>query len=157
MMMMTDPADLNNGGQRYLGGFPFAGNFEVKYQGPIDARSVVGSVTELLAPQTPEGANKFEYYGMLVTVNGDTDPTNDGVYRLLHNGDPRVIEGWEKLGTGSGSGDDTFITDGTLDNSILTLSYNNGTDTVQIDFSECCGGGLSELYDSAFLTLIMIM
>ena len=49
MMMMTDPADLNNGSnERYLGAFTFAGNYEVKVQAPLDARAVVTSVEELL-------------------------------------------------------------------------------------------------------------
>lgn len=147
---MNLPGSVINNGQRVLGGFVFPNQFEVEKQGPLDTRAVVGSVVELLEPERRDGSPKYEYYGMLVTVSGDGDSSNDGVYRLKESGDPRVIEGWEKLGTGSGSGSDTYVTGGTITDSILTLDYNDGTNPITIDFSECCGGGLSEVYDSAF-------
>jgi hypothetical protein len=145
---MTLPGSVINNGQRVLGGFVFPNQFEVEKQGPLDTRAVVGSVEELLEPERRDGSPKYEYYGMLVTVSGDGDSSNDGVYRLKESGDPRVIEGWEKLGTGSG--DDSFITSGTITDSILTLNYNDDKDPLTINFEECCGGGLSELYISAF-------
>ena len=148
---MNLPGSVINNGQRVLGGFVFPNQFEVEKQGPLDTRAVVGSVVELLEPERRDGSPKYEYYGMLVTVSGDADSSNDGVYRLLEDGDPRLITGWEKLGTGSGSGgDDTFITGGTITDSILTLGYSDDKDPITINFEECCGGGLSEVYISAF-------
>ena len=141
----------DSNGKRLIGSFNFPGNFEVKKEGPLDTRAVVGSIDDLLDTINSEGESKYQYFGMLVSVSGDADSANDGVYRLLEGGDPTQLDGWEKLGTGTGSGSDTFVKEGVLDNSILTLSYNDGTTPITIDFGECCGGtGSGELYDSEF-------
>ncbi len=142
---------MNDGnGKRLLGMFNFSGNFEVQKQGPLDTRTVVTSITELLADSQSDGSPTFQYWGMLVVVSGDPDVENDGLYRLLEGGDPTLISGWEKIsGSGSG-GDDTFVTGGTITDGILTLGYSDDKDPIIIDFEECCGGGLSEVYISAF-------
>ena len=86
-------------GVRVLGGFVFPNQFEVKKEGPLDARSVVCSITELLLPTTVSGEPKYQYFGMLVTVSGDSDSENDGVYRLLEDygtaTDSTSIDAWE--------------------------------------------------------------
>lgn len=142
---------MNDGnGKRLLGMFNFSGNFEVQKQGPLDTRMVVTSITELLATQQSDGSPTFQYWGMLVVVSGDPDVENDGLYRLLEGGDPTLITGWEKI-SGSGSGGiDSYITGGTITDSILTLGYSDDKDPITINFEECCGGGLSEVYISAF-------
>ncbi len=138
--------------QRNVGTFKFPANFEVEKEGPLDTRTVVGSITELLASTNVNGDTTFQYFGMLVSVSGDGD--NDGVYRLLEGyggqADSSTIEAWEKLGTGSNDGDDSFITSGTITDGLLTLNYSDNKDPIEINFTECCGAESNELYDSAF-------
>ena len=91
----------NGSGKRRKGTFNLPGNFEVKIEGPLDTRTVVGSIADLLDTVNIDGENKYQYYGMLVVVSGDDIPENDGLYRLLEDGNPNEIGGWEKIGTGS--------------------------------------------------------
>jgi hypothetical protein len=91
----------NGSGKRRKGTFNLPGNFEVKIEGPLDTRTVVGSIADLLDTVNIDGENKYQYYGMLVVVSGDDTPENDGLYRLLEDGNPNEIGGWEKIGTGS--------------------------------------------------------
>jgi hypothetical protein len=98
--------------KRFGGSFNLPGNFEVKKEGPLDTRMVVGSITELLETTTINGENKYQYYGMLVVVSGDNTPENDGVYRLLEDGNPNEISGWEKIGT---SNSDDLLSNTTFD------------------------------------------
>ena len=119
---MAGSTNNNSNNKRFLGAFEFAGNYEVKIEAPLDARVVVGSVIELLAPQTPDGTNKYQYFGMLVTVSGDGD--NDGTYRLLENygtaTDATSIDAWEKL-------DNINVISGEVVNGDLILTLTDGS------------------------------
>ncbi len=107
-------------GKRRKGTFNLPGNFEVKIEGPLDTRMVVGSITDLLDTVNIDGEPKYQYYGMLVVVSGDETPENDGLYKLIEGGDPTVIDGWEKLLSGNSNDllPDTIFSAHTGDTSI---------------------------------------
>jgi hypothetical protein len=119
----------SNSGKRRRGSFNLPGNFEVKIEGPLDTRMVVGSITDLLDTVNIENEPKYQYYGMLVVVSGDDNPENDGLYRLLEDGDPTDISAWEKIGSGSSGPSDDLITHTGDTNNPHKTSFSNLTST----------------------------
>ena len=82
----------------------FSANFESQMAAPIDARMVCDTKADLLLATTWEAndGGHYAYVGMIVAVNEDSTPANNGVYRLAAL--PYTSAGnWEQTGTGSGS------------------------------------------------------
>lgn len=84
---------------RSTGEFNLQSNFEVQYEGPLDARIVTPLFSELT-----DGSIPLPYKGMLVSVSDDTaNPTKNGVY-LLTAADATLEASWTKFGAGSVTG-----------------------------------------------------
>lgn len=87
---------------REKGSIPFSANFEAQKSAPIDARMICDTKADLLLATTWEAndGGHYAYVGMLVAVNGDSTPANNGVYRLTAL--PYTSAGnWEQLGSAS--------------------------------------------------------
>lgn len=82
----------------------FAANFEPLMAAPLDARMLVATRADLLsaATWTANDGSVYTYVGMTVSVNEDTTPENNGIYRLTA-ADYTDIDNWAQLGEG-GSG-----------------------------------------------------
>ena len=82
----------------------FASNLEPKLSGPLDARTVVDTVSDLVseAAWKADDGTIYVYKGMLVSVVNDLEARN-GIYRLaaLPYTEP---SSWVKLGTEGGTG-----------------------------------------------------
>ena len=85
---------------RSIGTFNFSSNFETLIQGPLDARLVVPTLSDLTT--TSIGAIPYPYLGMIVSVTSDGTSTNNGVY-ILSAFPATNISNWTKLGSGTGS------------------------------------------------------
>lgn len=85
---------------RPIGTFNFSSNFETLIQGPLDARLVAPTLSDLTTTST--GAIPYPYLGMLVSVTSDGTSTNNGVY-ILSAFPATNISNWTKLGSGTGS------------------------------------------------------
>ncbi len=84
---------------RSTGEFNLQSNFEVQYEGPLDARIVTPLFSELT-----DGSIPLPYKGMLVSVSDNTaDTTKNGVY-LLTAADATLEASWTKFGAGSVTG-----------------------------------------------------
>jgi len=84
---------------RSTGEFNLQSNFEVQYEGPLDARIVTPLFSELT-----DGSIPLPYKGMLVSVSDNTaDTTKNGVY-LLTGADATLEASWTKFGAGSVTG-----------------------------------------------------
>ena len=84
---------------RSTGEFNLQSNFEVQYEGPLDARIVTPLFSELT-----DGSIPLPYKGMLVSVSDNTaDTTKNGVY-LLTAADATLEASWTKFGAGSITG-----------------------------------------------------
>ena len=84
---------------RSTGEFNLQSNFEVQYEGPLDARIVTPLFSELT-----DGSIPLPYRGMLVSVSDNTaDTTKNGVY-LLTGADATLEASWTKFGAGSVTG-----------------------------------------------------
>ncbi len=97
---------------RKFGLMTLPSNLEVQYQGPLDARTVVGTYADLFAADTfksTDGVN-YAYKGLIVSVTEDTTSTDtlaagylNGTYVLL--GDDSTEEAnWGRLVTSSADG-----------------------------------------------------
>jgi hypothetical protein len=108
---------------RNRGTFPFSANFEGNIRGPIDAKMLVSSQSDLINPSTWINSGlEWTYVGMPVSVSSDPDAANNGMY-VLNGSDYTNITNWIKLGTGSG-----------VDSSLVT-SYIYGTPQQNADVS----------------------
>ena len=75
-------------------------NFEAQMAAPLDARMICDTKADLLLATTWEAndGGHYAYVGMIVTVNGDGTPANNGVYRLTAL--PYTSAGnWEQCGS----------------------------------------------------------
>ena len=85
---------------RITGAINFSNNFEVQYQGPLDARLATPEY-----PQLTDGSIPFPYLGMLVAVTSDENRTgdpggsvdNNGVY-MLTSANSTLFSSWTKIG-----------------------------------------------------------
>lgn len=80
---------------REQGTFPFSANFEVKKQGTFDARQYVPNFSDLLLFTS---AN-FIPNGFPVSVAGENDPNEKGIYLCLDNQNLSNPLSWKKLST----------------------------------------------------------
>ena len=117
---------------RSKGLLPFSGNFEPQVAGPFDARTVVGTVAELVlaATWTAKDGNVYSPVGLQVLVNNDTE-ANNGTYFLPVGKDYSVAGNWVKdggnsSGTGGGNGGST----------IQTIEVNELSDLDNLNLSE---------------------
>ena len=83
---------------RITGAINFSNNFEVQYQGPLDARLATPEYAQLTDSSIP-----FPYLGMLVAVTSDATADNNGVY-MLTSANSTLTSSWTKIGSGSGGG-----------------------------------------------------
>lgn len=91
---------------RITGAINFSNNFEVQYQGPLDARL---STPEY--PQLTDSSIPFPYLGMLVAVTSDENRTgdpggsadNNGVY-MLTSANSTLEGSWTKIGSDPSAG-----------------------------------------------------
>ena len=83
---------------RITGAINFSNNFEVEYQGPLDARLATPEYAQLTDTSIP-----FPYLGMLVAVTSDATADNNGVY-MLTSANSTLESSWTKIGSGSGGG-----------------------------------------------------
>ncbi len=109
---------------RSIGTFNFSSNFETLIQGPLDARLVVPTLSDLTT--TSIGAIPYAYKGMVVSVTDDGNATNNGIY-ILSALPATNISNWTKVGTGSGTV--TSIGAGTG----ITIGGTSTTPTVNVD------------------------
>ena len=112
---------------RSTGEFNLQSNFEVQYEGPLDARIVTPLFSELT-----DGSIPLPYRGMLVSVSDNTaDTTKNGVY-LLTGADATLEASWTKFGAGSVTGltGSTYIdVAGTTSPTISAKASTNSFDT----------------------------
>jgi len=112
---------------RSTGEFNLQSNFEVQYEGPLDARIVTPLFSELT-----DGSIPLPYKGMLVSVSDNTaDTTKNGVY-LLTGADATLEASWTKFGAGSVTGltGSTYIdVAGTTSPTISAKASTNSFDT----------------------------
>lgn len=112
---------------RSTGEFNLQSNFEVQYEGPLDARIVTPLFSELT-----DGSIPLPYKGMLVSVSDNTaDTTKNGVY-LLTGADATLEASWTKFGAGSVTGltGSTYIdVAGTTSFTISAKASTNSFDT----------------------------
>lgn len=74
--------------------------YEVTRSAPFDARLVQSSINDLYSSSAfvvDDLGDDYRYEGMLVTVVGDQDSTNDGVYILDKWSERNNSKGWTKL------------------------------------------------------------
>ena len=83
---------------RITGAINFSNNFEVLYEGPLDARLATPEYAQLTDSSIP-----FPYLGMLVAVTSDATADNNGVY-MLTSANSTLESSWTKIGSGSGGG-----------------------------------------------------
>jgi hypothetical protein len=99
---------------RTTGVFNFGANFEIGYQGPVDARQVCPTLDD-------RALLTYTYIGMICVVTNDEDredpnnpgviigdATNNGIYRMINQIGTNVVStdaDWEKVGGGTGDGD----------------------------------------------------
>lgn len=88
---------------RITGAINFSNNFEVQYQGPLDARL---STPEF--PQLTDSSIPFPYLGMLVAVTSDENRSggsadNNGVY-MLTSANSTLEASWTKVGSDPSAG-----------------------------------------------------
>ena len=69
---------------RNKGTFNFAGNFEILNKAPLDARSVVSNLSDLITPSEwiDDNSVGWLYNGMIVSVTADSSIENNGIYFL---------------------------------------------------------------------------
>ena len=78
---------------RITGAINFSNNFEVLYEGPLDARLATPEYAQLTDSSIP-----FPYLGMLVAVTSDATVDNNGVY-MLTSANPTLVSSWTKIGS----------------------------------------------------------
>ena len=91
---------------RITGAINFSNNFEVQYQGPLDARLATPEY-----PQLTDSSIPFPYLGMLVAVTSDENRTgdpggsvdNNGVY-MLTSANSTLEGSWTKVGSDPSAG-----------------------------------------------------
>ena len=91
--------------ERTRGTLGVSANFEPQIAGPFDGRMVCDTKADLLLATTWEAndGGHYAYVGMIVAVNGDSTPANNGVYRLAAL--PYTSAGnWEQCTTPSSGG-----------------------------------------------------
>lgn len=83
---------------RKKGLFSFPANFEVKYAEPIDARMVVGELSDLTSPAqwASSDGTVYAYQGMIVTVIGGAFPETRGLF-WLDGEDYQIASNWRKV------------------------------------------------------------
>ncbi len=82
---------------REEGGINFPNNFEVQKAAPIDARLACETLTDLYAL-------RYTHIGMIVSVTGETNEEDNGVYVMQNQIAPDVdsqLSDWEKIGSSS--------------------------------------------------------
>lgn len=94
-LMNGEPSLLADTGNRPSGVANFAVNFEPGGQSPLDARTLVPSVSDLTAPNTYSGKNYFK--GLTVTVN-DNGKGKPSIYILNNPNDITNPSSWTKQG-----------------------------------------------------------
>jgi hypothetical protein len=83
---------------RITGAINFSNNFEVLYEGPLDARLATPEYAQLTDSSIP-----FPYLGMLVAVTSDVTADNNGVY-MLTSANPTLEASWTKVGSDPSAG-----------------------------------------------------
>tara|TARA_B110000037_G_scaffold216906_1_gene276886 strand:+ start:726 stop:1967 length:1242 start_codon:yes stop_codon:yes gene_type:complete len=83
---------------RITGAINFSNNFEVLYQGPLDARLATPEYAQLTDSSIP-----FPYLGMLVAVTSDATADNNGVY-MLTSANSTLEASWTKVGSDPSAG-----------------------------------------------------
>ena len=104
---------------RIKGDTPLSYSFEPTGQGPLDARLVVSTQADLVAPETYAGKNY--YVGMTVTVQ------DDGSIWTLR--DPSILpslDAWVKQSTGKGIQEIIIVDNLTTENTEECLSARQG-------------------------------
>ncbi len=89
---------------RQKGTFEFSNNLEVKIAGPLDARTMVSSYSDLLTFTS----DNYLINGFTVSVY-DTDPNKRGIYQLINQNNLSSASSWQKItsnltGTSGASG-----------------------------------------------------
>ena len=128
---------------RSKGLLPFSGNFEPQVAGPFDARTVVGTVAELVlaATWTAKDGNFYSPVGLQVLVNNDTE-ANNGTYFLPVGKDYTVAGDWVKDGGGTAVLPDNVVTYNGLEPVNVGDSFGGGTVTYVRDN----GDGTENIY-----------
>ena len=83
---------------RITGAINFSNNFEVLYEGPLDARLATPEYAQLTDSSIP-----FPYLGMLVAVTSDVTADNNGVY-MLTSANSTLEASWTKIGSDPSAG-----------------------------------------------------
>lgn len=112
---------------RNTGTFNFSANLEVKKQGALDSRLVVGTYADLTATATwADGDNKVWLYdGMIVSVTSDSDSSKNGVYMLVNKDGYTSTSSWTKID--AAAAEKTTIVDNLESTSVTAaLSANQG-------------------------------
>ena len=110
---------------RQTGAINFSNNFEVLFEGPLDARLSTPEYSQLTDSSIP-----FPYLGMLVSVTADTDSTKNGVY-MLTSANSTLESSWTKIGSDPTEGGNPITAveylkaDGTL---TITLTHDGAGD-----------------------------
>ena len=120
---------------RKKGSANLAASLEVLAGAPLDARSVVDSVSDLTTAAT------FSYYyeGMPVYVKEESK-----MY-VLSSSDPTDSDSWKEVGEGSGGGGASALYTGTL----LASGWSNKTQTVSVSGIKASDNGTIGLLNSA--------
>jgi hypothetical protein len=87
---------------RNKGTFNFSANFEPIVKAPLDARSLVGTFSDLINPSTWMDSDGLVwlYNGLIVGVGNDVS-TNNGIYFLKDANNYTLASSWEKAGAGA--------------------------------------------------------
>ena len=110
---------------RITGAINFSNNFEVLYQGPLDARLATPEYAQLTDSSIP-----FPYLGMLVAVTSDATADNNGVY-MLTSANSTLEASWTKVGSDPSAGGNpiTAIAYTKADGNLKVTLTHDGTGT----------------------------
>ena len=108
---------------RITGAINFSNNFEVLYEGPLDARLATPEYAQLTDSSIP-----FPYLGMLVAVTSDATADNNGVY-MLTSANSTLEASWTKIGSDPSAGGNpiTAITYTKADGNLKVTLTHDGT------------------------------